>query len=70
MTWVAIRISAKEQKLKVKYGINYLEGEVLLEGRALIVVVSIGFFGGLSRGSRPGRRIHLQSGPFKLGRPP
>lgn len=51
MTWYAIGLSASEQKLKIKYGINYQEGDVLLEGKALIVLVSIGFVGGLVAGA-------------------
>jgi len=37
--------------MKVKYGINYEEGEVLFEGRALVVLVLIGFVGGLVAGA-------------------
>ena len=51
MTWVAIKLSSAEQKLKIKYGINYREGDVVLEGKALIVLISIGFVGGLVAGA-------------------
>ena len=51
MTWVAVRINAQEQKLKVKHGINYIEGEVLFEGKAVIILITIGFFGGLVAGA-------------------
>ena len=51
MTWVAIKINAKEQKLKIKYMVNYREGDVLFEGKALVVLVSIGFVGGLVAGA-------------------
>jgi len=51
MTYVAIRVNSKEQKLKIKYGVNYNEGDVIFEGKALVVLVSIGFVGGLVAGS-------------------
>jgi len=37
--------------VKVKYGINYLEGDVLYEGKAVIIVVMIGLVGGLVAGA-------------------
>ena len=51
MTWVAIKLSAAEQTLKIKYGINYQEGDVVLKGKALTILVSIGFVGGLVAGA-------------------
>ena len=51
MTWVAIKINAKEQKLKIKYQVNYKEGDVKFEGKALVVLVLIGFIGGLVAGA-------------------
>ncbi len=51
VTLYAIKVSAMEQKLKIKYGVNYKEGDVIFEGKALIVLVSIGFIGGLVAGS-------------------
>ena len=51
MTWVAVKINAKEQKLKIKYQVNYREGDVLFEGKALVVLISIGFVGGLVAGA-------------------
>ena len=51
MTWVAIKINSAEQKLKIKYGINFREGDVRLEGKALTVLIGIGFVGGLVAGA-------------------
>ena len=51
MTWVAIKLSVAEQKLKIKYGINFREGDVRFEGKALVVLISIGFVGGLVAGA-------------------
>ena len=51
MTWLSVHINASEQKLKIKYGVNYKEGDVIFEGRPLIVIISIGFVGGLVAGS-------------------
>ena len=51
VTGYAIKRSASEQQLKIKYGINFNEGYVVLEGKALVVLVCIGFFGGLVAGA-------------------
>lgn len=51
MTWLAIRINATEQKLKIKYGVNYREGDVIFEGKPNVVLVCIGFVGGLVAGA-------------------
>ena len=51
MTWVAIRINQREQLLKKKFMINFREGDVEFEGKALIVLVCIGFIGGLVAGA-------------------
>lgn len=51
MTYVSIRINSKEQKLKIKYGVNYIEGDVLFEGKALGILVTIGLVGGLVAGA-------------------
>ena len=50
-TWLSIKISSNEQKLKIKYGVNYKEGDVVLEGKSLTVLVLIGFIGGLVAGA-------------------
>lgn len=50
-TWLSVKINAKEQKLKIKYGVNYHEGDVIFEGKALTVIISIGFVGGLVAGA-------------------
>ena len=51
MTYVAIKINSTEQKLKIKYGVNYKEGDVIFEGRNLVILVSIGFVGGFVAGA-------------------
>ena len=51
MTWVAVRIASSEQKVKVKYGVNHLETDVILEGKALIIIILIGLIGGLVAGA-------------------
>ena len=35
----------------MKYGVNYKEGDVVFEGKALTIVISIGFVGGLVAGA-------------------
>lgn len=50
-TWLSVKINSAEQKLKIKYMVNYEEGDVLFEGKALSVVISIGFVGGLVAGA-------------------
>ena len=51
MTWVSIKINSAEQKLKMKYKVNFNEGDVIFEGKALVILVSIGFVGGLVAGA-------------------
>ena len=51
MTFLSIKVNSAEQKLKIKYGVNYKEGDILFEGKALVVLVSIGFVGGLVAGA-------------------
>ena len=51
MTWASIKINSEEQKLKMKYKINFNEGDVIFEGKALVILVSIGFVGGLVAGA-------------------
>ena len=51
MTFLSIKVNSEEQKIKIKYGVNYKEGDILFEGRALVVLVSIGFVGGLVAGA-------------------
>ena len=50
-TWLAVKISAREQKLKIKYQVNYKEGEVIYEGKSLVIIILIGFIGGLVAGA-------------------
>jgi len=50
-TWLAIKISAAEQCVKRRYGINFIEGDVIIEGRAVAQLAMIGFVGGLVAGA-------------------
>ena len=50
-TWLSVKINSREQKLKMKYGVNFEEGDVVFEGKALVVIISIGFVGGLVAGA-------------------
>ena len=51
VTYVSIRINNSEQKLKIKYQVNYREGDVKFESKPLVVIVLIGFIGGLVAGA-------------------
>lgn len=51
MTWYSVRINSREQKLKMKYGINYREGDIVFEGKTLTILLLIGFMGGLVAGA-------------------
>lgn len=49
--YVAIKINQKEQKLKRKYMINYIEGDVNFEGKPLTKLLCFGFIGGWVAGA-------------------
>ena len=51
MTIAAVRINKEEQNLKVKYGVNYEEGEPRFEGKSMITLVLIGAIGGFVAGA-------------------
>ena len=51
MTWLSVKLNASEQKLKIKNGINYKEGDIVCEGKALVILLLIGFIGGLVAGA-------------------
>ena len=67
MTFLSIKVNSAEQKLKIKYGVNYKEGDILFEGNALIVLVSIGFVGGLVAGAPCGAGGLLVASPHRSG---
>lgn len=46
VTWYSIRLNKREQDLRKKFGVNYIEGEIVFEGRALNKLLAIGFVGG------------------------
>lgn len=46
VTWYSIRLNKKEQNLRRKYRVNYVEGEIIFEGPALYKLMTIGFAGG------------------------
>lgn len=48
---IAIRINQNEQKVKIKFKMNYQEGDILFQGRNLNILISIGFLGGLVAGA-------------------
>ena len=50
-TWLSVKINKSEQVLKMKYKVNYADGDVIFEGKALVIVISIGFVGGLVAGA-------------------
>lgn len=46
-----IRINKEEQNLKMKYSVNYEEGEPRFEGKSMITLVAIGAVGGFVAGA-------------------
>lgn len=50
-TVLAVHINNKEQLLKEKYNINFVESDIRLRGRNLAKVLLIGFFGGWVAGA-------------------
>ena len=51
VTWLSININNNEQKLKIKYQVNYKEGDVKFESKPLVIIILIGFIGGLVAGA-------------------
>lgn len=51
MTWLSVKVNSTEQKLKIKYGVNFNEGDVIFEGKALTTIILIGLIGGLVAGA-------------------
>ena len=51
MTYIAIQINRSEQKLKIKYRVNYEEGEPQYEGKSMWILVTIGMVGGFVAGA-------------------
>ena len=51
LTVISININKGEQKIKIKYNINYIETDPLYEGKNLRTLVIIGFFGGFVAGA-------------------
>lgn len=51
VTVFAVHLNRKEQDLKIKYSVNYKEGDILYKGKNLVTLVAIGFFGGFIAGA-------------------
>ena len=51
ITYFAVKLNKKEQDLRKKYNVNFVEGEVIFEGRNLVLLLIIGFAGGWVAGA-------------------
>lgn len=51
VTTFAVRLNKAEQRLKIKYSVNYKQGDLVYRGKNLANLVVIGFFGGLIAGA-------------------
>lgn len=51
VTIVAIHISRNEQKLKIKYHVNYNDGDLVYQGKNLLQLILVGFLGGMIAGA-------------------
>lgn len=51
VTLIAIRINQREQHLKIKYNVNYKNGDIKFSGNALMQLTCLGFVGGLVAGA-------------------
>jgi uncharacterized membrane protein YfcA len=51
VTWLCIILNKKEQDLRRKYRVNYIDGEIIFEGSALTKLLTIGFVGGWVAGA-------------------
>ena len=48
---IAIQVNQQEQQLKIKYDINYTNGDIKFSGNALLQLTGLGFVGGLVAGA-------------------
>ena len=51
VTYVSVKLNKKEQDLRKKYNVNFTVEEVIFEGKALTLLLLIGFFGGFAAGA-------------------
>ncbi len=51
VTYFVVKINKKEQDLRKKYNVNFVESEVIFEGRQLTLLLIIGFTGGFVAGA-------------------
>ena len=51
VTYISVKFNKKEQDLRKKYNVNYTIEEVIFEGKALVILLLIGFFGGFAAGA-------------------
>ena len=49
--YIAVNVNKREQRLKIKYQVNYKEGDVKFEGDTLTKLLGIGFVGGWVAGA-------------------
>lgn len=51
ITYFMVKLNQKEQALRRKYNVNYVEGEILFEGKVLTHLLLIGLIGGFVAGA-------------------
>ena len=51
VAFTSIKVNSHEQKLKMKYEVNYQKGDIKYEGQTLIHLLGLGFTGGLVAGA-------------------
>jgi hypothetical protein len=51
VTYISIKLNKKEQDLRKKYNINFTVEEIIFEGKTLVLLLIIGFFGGFAAGA-------------------
>lgn len=51
VTYFSVKMNKKEQDLRKKYKVNYIEGEIIFEGNNLVKLLIIGFAGGWVSGA-------------------
>ena len=51
VTFIAIRINQRQQRLKIKYDVNYRQGDIKFTGKALLQLTGLGLTGGIVAGA-------------------
>lgn len=49
--YIAVNVNKREQRLKIKYQVNYKQGDINFEGDTLTKLLAIGFVGGWVAGA-------------------